>query len=368
MQKTLRSAFCVINNPRYDIKYLYDTDGNIVINPDGEKVIKEKLNNEFTVLSDKELAEKIVDLWISSKEGRSAACSVCVSSLGLEHLHLVVCCEKSQKFTFQTLKKIYGDKIHIEPTRGTKEQALDYIYKRGKFEDKGEIVKYTYLVGNISGNQGNRTDLQSIEELINQGYKPSYILSQDFKYFKNETMIRSAYMLKRFNDTPVIRDINVVWHCGKSGSGKSYTYVELCNLYGEDEVFKISDYGSGMFDNYEGQKILFLDEFKEYSCTYAKLLTIIDKYKTKFQCRYTNIYSLWTEVHISSIYKPDTYYNILHLNSNDSFEQLKRRINKIVYHKKYNDNYLREEIKGNDYYIGYSFNLEFNNDSSLPFK
>jgi hypothetical protein len=72
----------------------------------------------------------------------------------------------------------------------------------------------------------------------------------------------------------------------------------------------------------------------------------LDVYRAQINCRYTNIYALWSEVHITSIIPPEkTYENMVQQNRNiDTVDQLLRRIDFVVYHEKKNDQYTKNEI------------------------
>lgn len=144
--------------------------------------------------------------------------------------------------------------MHIEPTKGSKEQAEDYINKRGKWEEKGEKIVATARYGEIKGAQGQRRDFDAIDDLLLQGMNPSQIMEQSFAFRRFDKMIRQAYFDKRMRETPAKRDVSVYWHCGEAGSGKTYEYVKLCQKYGEESVYLLNDYDKGGFDNYAGQK------------------------------------------------------------------------------------------------------------------
>ena len=75
-------------------------------------------------------------------------------------------------------------------------------------------------------------------------------------------MIRQAYFWHRYKETPPIRPIKVYWHVGDSGTGKSYTYIKLVEEKGEEAVYMYSDFENGGLDNYCGEPILFMDEFR----------------------------------------------------------------------------------------------------------
>ena len=51
----------------------------------------------------------------------------------------------------------------------------------------------------------------------------------------------------------------------------------------------------------------FLDEFKG-GMPYGVLLSILDKYKSQIHARYANIFALWNEVYIASIFSHRKHY------------------------------------------------------------
>lgn len=315
-----RSWFCVWNNPQ-----------------------------EILTGDSAQIAENALDMWVTGYPTRVGAVAYCISADGLIHLHMVL--EDSNKARFSAVKKAYP-KAHIEPTQGNREQAEDYIQKRGKFSEKGEQVIYIARFGEIKGRQGQRKDFDIISDYIEQGLTPNQILNMNFGYRRYEKMIRSAFFEKRKNDTPFIRDVKVYWHVGLSGSGKTYTAQLLMEQRGRDEVYLVTDYDSGGFDNYCAQKVLFLEEYRG-QFRYSMLLNLIDKYMYEFHSRYTNIVGLWTEVHITSIMPPEEVYRNMVTDTNtrqlDPIEQLKRRITTIVYHYKDGDKYKTYEMPMTEY-------------------
>ncbi|MBQ2663717.1 MAG: hypothetical protein IJG16_06160 [Clostridia bacterium] len=140
--------------------------------------------------------------------------------------------------------------------------------------------------------------------------------------------------------------------------GKSYTYVKLCEQYGDDNVYFFSDYankGVGGFDLYCGEPILFIDELKGKSLPFELLLTILQGYRTQIHARFANCVALWKEVHITSIYAPeDIYIDMVARQDKDPLQQLLRRITKYIYHYKLKEEeYRAYELDSNDY-KGYS--------------
>lgn len=337
MSNSVASAFIVWNNPREHITYEHDKQGNIVLNEDGSKKILSSTPTYLAKLSEQEVCDLVLKMWCDSKPGRIGAVTYCVSALGLHHLHMVLEVEDSHtdRFTYKAVQKIYGEKFHIEPTRGKKSEAEDYIYKRGKFTEKGEQVLAMAVYGEIQGNKGNRTDLFGIQEMIEQGMTPNEIMDSSIKLRRYEKMIKDAYFRKRDLETPFFRSVCVIYHVGKSGTGKTYFANQQINSLGSDKVYFCSDYENGFLDGYNGQEILWLDEYRG-QLKYSVFLSMLDKYKTQIHARYSNVLMLWNEVHITSVLPPEAIYDNM-INSSryknlDTYTQLKRRISRIIYH------------------------------------
>ena len=323
-----RSWFVVLNNP---IEHGY--------NGKPEEIL-ECMKNDWI----KQNPEKYRGFW-----------AYCISATGTPHVHMVLECGTAMRFS--KVKKIYKT-AHVEATKGGRKQVLEYIKKEAKFHEKGEVVVSTLSHGIIIGNVYKSLKTQR-EELINDGMKPNEIMDQDIRFRKEEAVIRKSYFAKRYKETPPIRDITVNYHIGESGSGKTYTYIQICEKIGDENVYLFNDYtnkGIGGLDSYCGESILFIDELKPHSLTYSQLLTMLQGYRSQYHARYSNGYALWTEVHITSVFPPEYIYSGL-VNENvkgiDSINQLLRRIDNYIYHyKNKKGEYKTYKIKG-DEYIGY---------------
>ena len=68
--------------------------------------------------------------------------------------------------------------------------------------------------------------------------------------------------------------------------GKSHSVVDLIEKHGEENVYLLTDYEHG-FDRYNGERILFMDEFRG-QMRYALLLSLLGEYKVQIPCRYSN--------------------------------------------------------------------------------
>lgn len=271
--------------------------------------------------------------WVGSSTKRQAMAAYCMSANGYKHVHTVF--SQETNFRFSAVLKAVPAKGKVEATRGTKEQALAYIRKQGKFEEAGETILAEYHIGEIVSNQGARNDLDRIGCYINEGWTPQEIMNVSLSYRKYDKIIKDAYFAKRNAETPFLRDIVVEWHVGESGTGKTYYAKELIESEGEESVYFLSDYSHGGLDHYNGEPILFLDEFRG-QIRYSTLLSMLQGYKQQFHARYTNIIGLWKWVIITSVMPPElVYQHMVQENRNvDTIKQLYRRINRIVYHYK----------------------------------
>lgn len=301
--------------------------------------------------------QKLKQEWIGDNPLRKGWWAYCISASGLPHVHMIL--EDSGACRFTKVKKAYPV-AHLEPTKGNKAQVLSYIKKEPPFDEKGEqILAYTSY-GNIEGKKrftfSNTNEvLATIELLIEEGKTPNQIMAEDIKLRREESLIKKCYFAKRYRETPPIRNVKVFWHCGDAGSGKSYSYISLCQKYGDDLVYFFSDYankGVGGFDGYCGEPYLFMDELKQNSLPFELLLTITQGYRAQIHCRYSNCFSLWNEVHITSIFSPEDIYGSMvsiENQSKDTIKQLLRRITTYIYHYKVNGEYKTFELAGNEY-------------------
>lgn len=341
-----RSLFCVLNNP--------------------QKLFGDDMPPELMV-------EKVIEMW-TVKTTRACAVNYEIADTGTPHMHMVL--EDSNQSRFSAIQKLFPG-MHIEPTKGNRKQAKDYIEKKGKHTEKDHtVVVPAQYYGDIEGNQGKRNDLLDIENMVLSGMKPNEIMNLSINYRKHETLINKTYFAKRYAETPRVRDVKVYWHVGDSGSGKSYSYVHLCEQHGDDDVYLMTDYGNGGFDKYQGERILFMDEFKG-AMPFHQLLTYLDVYRVQIHARYANSYALWEEVHITSVFAPEQVYKSMverEQRDVDTIKQLLRRLTAVIYHFHEDGQYHQIEIPIEEYKdietfkdkYGISF-VKVDDDEQIPF-
>lgn len=297
------------------------------------------------------LARFLMETWENSGKNRVCAIAVCVSASGCYHAHGAL---YGNLTTLGNVSKIMYDS-HVEPQLSGKKELKSYLLKEPPYDEKGEQVLYTEGLDNIQDSKGRRSDIESIEELLEKGLTPTEIMEEHFAYRKYEKMIKSAFVDKRIKETPLIKEMYNEWHVGASGSGKTYYYYQLCEMYAPESIYLATDFESGGFDFYIEQgapPILFMDEFKG-NMRFSQLLTILDKYsRTQTHCRYSNTYNLWTRCIITSIFPPDEVYSMMveeGRKSRDKIDQLLRRLDVIVYHYVENGEYKTFSIPASEY-------------------
>lgn len=301
------------------------------------------------------LAQHLTDLWNTSGKGRTSAAAVCVSADGLYHAHMAL---YGNTTTLGNVAKILFNS-HVEPQLGGKSQLQAYLLKEGKYAEKGEAVLCVRDIDKVQDVPGKRGDLEEIEEMLIKGFTPQQILDTNFQYYKYEKMILHAYADMRLSTAPVKHKIYVEYHLGSSGTGKTYFYEQLCKEKGVENIYLMTDYdnnASGGLDSYMksgAPPVLFMDEFKGFGISYGKLLTMLLGYtRMQTHARYSNAYNLWNEVYITSVYPPEVLYqNMVSTEKQDidSYTQLVRRINRIVYHYIEDGEYKTYAIDSRDY-------------------
>jgi hypothetical protein len=164
--ESARSWFCVLNNPQ----------------------------QMFGDISPQEMVNNAIELWCKDKPQRSCAVNYEIGDTGNHHMHMVL--EDPAKVRFSALQKLFKG-MHIQPTRGNKEQANDYIQKKGSYEEKAHTVVVPAVYrGTIKANQGARKDLDIIQELLEQGMTPNEIMDMDINYRKHEALIWKQFFRK----------------------------------------------------------------------------------------------------------------------------------------------------------------------------
>lgn len=97
-----------------------------------------------------------------------------------ENLHYHYYVEFTEKVSMKWIKENFDNKtLHCEVRQGTQRQAIDYVKKIGEYKDKFYTKVFPdspYFEMGDKKSQGNRSDLDSMVDMLEDGYMAGDIL------------------------------------------------------------------------------------------------------------------------------------------------------------------------------------------------
>lgn len=271
------------------------------------------------------------------------------------HIHLFFYRRKSP-FTFKQIKKMFPEP-HIESAEGTCKENRDYIRKEGKYENSNKTetnLKNTFEeMGECPvEEQGKRTDLEDLYDMIKDGMTNYQILEENPNYIKQLDKLDRVREITRYEEyRNKLRDVWVEYWYGKAGAGKT---SGVLNRYGYENVYRVTDM-KNPWDSYRGQDVVLFDDFIG-DVEITKLLIWLDRYPLELPCRYNNKTACYTKVFFTSNKSLDSLYMWIQLQEPETWNALMRRINCV---KVFGDNGLEEYYNINDYLKRYENNRGF---------
>lgn len=197
---------------------------------------------------------------------------------------------------FNTVKKAFSDKVHIEVSKGTPEQAIEYCKKDGNFQEFG-----------TPSVKGKRNDILTAKALIDEGASIQQVADECFsataKYYKFFEYYRQ---LKLPTDRTVFTKeyCTILW--GDPGSGKSRTAYN-CDSY---QVLQYN-YKSGFFSAaWDGSKRVIIDDVCPATFVPRELwLNILDPHNKQLAINIKGGYSKFApmELVLTSNFDPTTW-------------------------------------------------------------
>ncbi|MDJ1121805.1 hypothetical protein QJ043_06960 [Olsenella sp. YH-ols2217] len=252
------------------------------------------------------------------------------SETGTLHAHQLVCSAYPVKL--ESVRRMFPH-AHVEVAFGTYDDCRSYIYKTDKHKHKSETklcepVELGGFKGSNRSAQGKPTELE-IDRLLDEGYTPAQIMALGVSYSKEQTAINAAFKARKDMELPLWRDVVTNFTFGPTGAGKSSLYRELVDEYGEEDVYKVTDY-RWPWDSYANQKCIMLDELRPGCLKRNQLLTITDGWRvTDLDARYSPRSAHWERVELVSPYSPEELFG--EQSFGDTWFQLRRRLNLIRY-------------------------------------
>lgn len=171
-----------------------------------------------------------------------------------------------------------GDNCHIEPRRGTRQQARDYCGKDGKFTEHGDLELHT-----------TKEILEKDISYIKLNYPLMYI-----RYHRGLSLLKNE-------KGEIFRNIKVTWLWGKPGIGKTRYVME------KEDVYKL-DYPYKWWDGYDNESVILLDDIKDiHHLDRNYILNLLDGYRMRLETKGGHTWAKWTEVFITSNDKPEIH-------------------------------------------------------------
>ena len=189
--------------------------------------------------------------------------------------------------------------VHLEPQKGTPEQASDYCKKDGAI-----VVNY----GTLETDKGKRTDIEEWTKAVRSGMAEVDLWDE---FPTQMTLYGRAYeklvsLRLKEQQAEGFTKLEVHYIYGQPGTGKTRLVYEK-----DPDVYRI-DHGSGgsvlWFNGYEGQKAVLFDDFRG-NVKLAYMLQLLDGYKMQLQVKGGYTYKLWERVYITSNVAPDMVYH-----------------------------------------------------------
>lgn len=203
------------------------------------------------------------------------------------------------------LKKLHPT-AHWERREGTRDEARNYCHK----EDPSPVE-----IGDWELSKGERTDLQTVKEKIDEGATEADIADEFFgTWCRNYKALERYRALKRKRRTKP--RVVVMW--GPTGTGKTYRAAEMG---GEDAYWLDSRW----WDGYDGHETVIIDEFNGWIPA-NRLLRVLDRYPIRVENKGGSRALEATTIIITSHFHPAEWYS-----DQDRWPELERRIDELIH-------------------------------------
>lgn len=232
------------------------------------------------------------------------------------HLHVQGFVSYIKQLRFSAAKSglNLGDSPHLESAKGTPSQNRTYCTK----EETRVAGPWEY--GNIKTNQGQRTDLEEVADMVKTGAALSAVAAEHptafIKYSRGIQAL--AHIL---NPSPPWRNVKTIVLWGPTGVGKTRAAVES----GGSPYFVVMP--GTWWDGYEGQDTIIFDDFYG-QIRHGEMLRWLDGYAVQIPVKGGFTGAHWTTVYITSNTCPDDWYKGV---PEDSKAALNRRFTEIIH-------------------------------------
>mgnify|MGYP002716558780 CR=1 FL=1 len=222
---------------------------------------------------------------------------------GSSYRHWQLVLVHSEPIRFSTLKKKLPT-AHVEPVRDLR-ASLAYVQKEDtRVEDEKPLVKGEI---NPGPGQGHRSDLDALRTRILEGQETAdELILSDSGAWRHSRLVGDLVSARdRHRQEGKLRDVQVRVIYGDTGTGK--TSAVLDGLHRLGTVCRVTHWGVGAFDSYDGQDSLVLDEFAGQP-PIEELLTWLDVFPVTLAARYRARQAMFVRVVLCANSAPWTWY------------------------------------------------------------
>lgn len=237
------------------------------------------------------------------------------------HVHIQGFIVFKNRLRLKSVKKIVGDRAHLEAARGTWKENLTYC---SKSETR---IAGPWSFGDVELPQRS-SDYHTCIDSILKGktlYELAPLYPDQICAHSRQFEALSRYLIQ---PAPQWRVITCVWRYGVRDTDKTRSCFEQC-----PELYKVND-DAHWWDGYLNQDAILFDEF-DGTIPVSHMQHYLDGYRHKLQVKGGFVDAHWTKIFITSNDPPESYY----LGASQEVRlAFMRRIHYIYFHKS------REEI------------------------
>lgn len=196
-------------------------------------------------------------------------------------------------------KRILGHGAHVEPRRGSHEQARDYATKEETRDPADNSGPWT--TGVEPRGQGARSDIEDLKARLQRGEDLKTISNECFQPFLRYQKGIAAWKLVNAPQRTTF-DSCKIYH-GITGAGKSYRARQE-----EPAAFWFPGGHANWWDGYNGEEAVIIDEFEPKAIPYNFLKRLCDENPLKLPIKGAFLESNIKRVIITSNEHPREWY------------------------------------------------------------
>lgn len=255
-----------------------------------------------------------------------------VGEQGTEHVHIYV--TRKSPIRFARIKNLFPE-AHIDKAYGSAKSNRDYITKSGDWADSEKshtnMPETFWEIGTMPPEHEKVADKnERMIAMIEEGLSEIEIIRKEPSYalkLKDVSNLRQSIIQEKYQEE--FRAVEVIYLFGATGTGKTRSIFEQ---HAAKDICRITHYksdGSILFDSYNGQSVLVLEEFTgKTDITF--MLNLLDVYPLMLPARYHDKVARFTKVYITSNTPLYDLYPQIQSSAPQTWLAFLRRIHKTI--------------------------------------